>query len=89
MIMLPLQPTFNFAHAHNVENHHTMEDNFALRYVLGYPDVNSQAELVLSLGLLCCIIVMRVCFNIENVVNWITFMDTYVVKGKFNLKLAA
>ena len=48
MIMLPLP----FAHAHNVENHHTMEDNFALRYVLGYPDVNSQAELVLSLGLL-------------------------------------
>ena len=31
--------------------------------------------------MLCCIIVMRVCFNIENVVNWITFMDTYVVKG--------
>jgi hypothetical protein len=28
--------------------HHIMEDNFALRYVLKYPGVNSWAELVPS-----------------------------------------
>ena len=31
--------------------HHIMEDNFALRYVLKHPGVNSQAELVPSPGL--------------------------------------
>jgi hypothetical protein len=32
--------------------HHIMEDNFALRYVLKHPGVNSRAELVPSHGAL-------------------------------------